>query len=79
MPLMQMIRSLKVFRSPGALTRLGFLYVLYIPIYAPSNQAQPDEILVTKSSSHSRHEWDIIYAGDFRSENVCMMDFEISL
>ena len=77
---MQMIRSLNVFRSPGASTHLGILYVFCLTYCMPSNQVQSDEILVTKSSSRSRHEWAIIYAGELRSrEYVCIMDFESSL
>ena len=78
MPLTQMIRSLNVFNRPGTSSRLGILYVFFSDLsYVPSNQAQPDEILVTKSTSCSRHEWDIIYAGELQSsEDVCMMGFE---
>ena len=78
---MEMIRSLNVFRSPGASTRLEILYVFFsYLLYAPFNQVQSDEIFVTKTSSYSGHEWAIIYAGELRSwERVCMMDFESPL
>ena len=81
MPLMEMIRSLNVSKSPGPSSRLGVWYVCFsYLLYVPSNQVQSDEILVTKKSSRSRHEWAIIYAGELRSwERVRMMDFESSL